>query len=73
MQREQMQGRVFPLDELDGFYVGSGICLHLTLEGDDTLVLDLFDDEAAAQNPYRGEVIRSMVLNLKSGDVAEEA
>lgn len=61
--------RVFPLGELDGFYVGDGICLHITFEDGETIAIDLFDDEAAAHNPHKGDLIRTVILGLRTGQV----
>lgn len=64
--------RVFPLDELDGFYVDEGICVHITFEDRQTIAIDLYDDERAAYNPERGKLVRSIILNLENGELTFE-
>jgi len=64
--------RTFPLNELDGFYVDEGICVHITFEDKRTLAIDLYDDMRAAYNPERGKLVRSIILNLENGALAFE-
>ncbi len=60
--------RVFAVDELDGFYVGNGLCVHITFEDDETIAIDVFDDERAAYNGNRGDVVAPpVILNLRTG------
>lgn len=73
MNTRGQETRVFPLDELDGFYVCDGICVHITFEDKETIAIDLFDDEAAAYNPNKGNVIRTVILGLKTGSLDLEA
>ena len=72
MNKRPRGPRVFALDELDGFYVGDGICVHVTFEDRHSVAIDLFDDEAAATNPHKGEVIAAVLLDLKTGNIAPE-
>lgn len=67
------KARTFPLDELEGFYIGNGVCVHITFEDEETIAIDLFDDEAAAHNPNRGNVIRTVILGLRTGNLDLEA
>jgi hypothetical protein len=64
--------RVLSLADLEGFYVGRGVCLHFTFEDEHTVAIDLFDDEAAARVGEAGDAIRAIILNLESGDVVFE-
>ena len=59
--------RVFPLDELDGFYIDDGICVHITFEDEHTVAIDLFNHETAAYDPERGNLVRAIILSLKTG------
>jgi len=64
--------RVFPVDELEGFYVGRGLCVHVTFEDDHIVAIDLFDDETAACFWGKGKVVRAVILDLKTGAVTFE-
>lgn len=71
MKRKVKNGeRVFKIDELDGFYIGDGLCVHITFEDEDTIAIDLFDTEEAAFKGNKGEIIgRPLILNLRNGEV----
>jgi len=67
------EGRIFKIDELDGFYIGNGRCLHITFEDEETIAIDLFDTEEAAFNGNKGNIIgRPLNLNLSNGEVSFE-
>lgn len=74
MERENFFGRrVFPLGELDGFYIGDGICVHITFENDERIAIDLFDTEAAAFDGDAADVIaQPIILNLRTGEAKFE-
>lgn len=67
------EGRIFKIDELDGFYIGNGRCLHITFEDEETITIDLFDTEEAAFNGNKGETIgQPLIINLRTGVVSFE-
>lgn len=74
MQREALiNGRVFSVDELDGFYVGDGLCVHITFEDAETIAIDVFDDELAAYDGNRGKIIGfPIILSLRTGEARLE-
>ncbi|MBC7234160.1 MAG: hypothetical protein H5T68_13060 [Chloroflexi bacterium] len=74
MERDRpITARVFPLDELDGFYVGDGKCVHISFESEDIIVIDLFDTEKAAYNGNAGGIIgQPILINLKTGEIELE-
>ena len=74
MQREKLtHGRVFPVDELDGFYVGDGMCVHITFEDEETIVIDIFDDGMAAYSGGAGKLRgHPVILNLRTGEARFE-
>ena len=75
MQRKSLikNRRVFPVSELDGFYVGDGFCVHFTFEDEETIVIDVFDDESAAYDGNKGKSIgNSIILNLSTGEARFE-
>lgn len=66
-------GRVFPLDELDGFYIGDGKCVHITFESEDVIVMDLFNCENAAYNGNAGEIVgQPILIDLRTGEIQLE-
>ena len=72
-RRRLTNGRVFPLVELDGFYAGNGMCIHITFEDAETIVIDVFDTENAAYNSEDGHsVAPPAILNLRTGKVVFE-
>jgi len=62
--------RVYPLDELDGFYVDEDLsrCVHVTFDAEDVVVLDIFDTAQAAYTPV-GDALSSVEINLQTGEV----
>jgi len=73
IRKRLTNGRVFPVDELDGFYVGNGLCVHITFEDEETVVIDVFDDELAAYDGNAGQVVnKPVILNLRTGEVRLE-
>jgi len=70
--------RVFPVDELDGFYIGDGLlgdglCVHITFEDKETIAIDVFDTESAASDGSKGEIIGNPItLNLRTGEASLE-
>jgi hypothetical protein len=72
LKKRPEKPRVFPLDELEGFYVDKGICVHITFEDAHRVAIDLFDDAGAAYDPNRGELVRSVILDLSTGEMYEE-
>jgi len=64
--------RIFPLDELDGFYVDAGVCVHFTFEDDRIIVIDVFNDGQAAEDPSRGDLICAVRIDLSTGKVDKE-
>ena len=73
IRKRLTNGRVFPVDELDGFYVGNGLCVHITFEDEETVVIDVFDDELAAYDGHAGQVVnKPVILNLRTGEVRLE-
>ena len=61
--------RVYPIGELDGFYVDetSDRCIHVTFDEEDVIVVDLFDTARAAHAPV-GDVLSTVELNLTTGE-----
>lgn len=73
MQRETLtNGRVFPVDELDGFYVGDELCVHITFEDEESIVIDVFDTELAAFRDVGNVIAPPVILNLRTGKVRFE-
>lgn len=74
MQRKALtNGRVFPIEELDGFYVGGGFCVHITFEDAEHIAIDVFDDELAAYDGNKGDVLGTpVILNLRTGEARLE-
>ncbi|MCQ4574609.1 MAG: hypothetical protein NOU37_05120 [Candidatus Brocadiales bacterium] len=69
MKREQVK-RIFKIGELDGFYVDEKLdrTVHITLESEDTIVIDIFDTAQAAYDSNTGNALGIVELNLKTGD-----
>jgi len=60
--------RIFPIEELDGFYVGNGLCVHITFEDDERIAIDVFDRERAAFGSDAADVVATpIILNLRTG------
>jgi len=72
LKKRPEKPRVFPLDELEGFYVDTGLCVHITFEDEYRVAIDLFDNAEAAYDPSSGELVRSIILNLITGEIYEE-
>lgn len=62
--------RVYPVDELDGFYVDGELdrTVHITFDAEDVIVVDVFDTTAAAYAPV-GEPLSIVEINLRTGSV----
>ncbi len=69
IKREQLK-RIFEIGELDGFYVDKKLdrTVHITLESEDTIVIDIFDTAQAAYDSNTGDALGIVELNLKTGD-----
>lgn len=61
--------RVYPIDELVGFYVDKQMdrTVHITFEEEDVIVIDVYD-RAAAVRAAVGEILSIIEINLKSGN-----
>ena len=61
--------RVYPIGELDGFYVdkASDRCIHVTFDEEHVIVVDVFNTARAAHAPV-GEALSTIELNLSTGE-----
>jgi hypothetical protein len=58
------------LEELDGFYVAEGVCVHVTFESADRLVIDVFDSEAAASDGDAGQLrCDPLIMDVRTGQL----
>jgi len=60
--------RIFPIGEMDGFYVDKRFdrTVHVTFDTEDVIVIDVFNAALAAHEPI-GETLSIVEINLKSG------
>jgi hypothetical protein len=73
-QRQKLSnGRVFPVEELDGFYIDHDFCVHVTFEDDATIAIDIFNTPSAAYDGNGGEIIgHPIIINLRTGEISFE-
>ena len=68
LQIRKKEPRIFPIDELDGFYIDKKLnrCIHITFEREDVIIIDIYDTVEAAYKPT-GNTLGIIELNLKTG------
>lgn len=69
LQIRKKEPRIFPINELDGFYIDKKLnrCVHITFESEKTVIIDIYDTPEAAHKPV-GNILGIIEVNIKTGE-----